>query len=229
MVFIIRFSIVPSHFSTAVFSTCDVKFWHFAVSTFLTLPKQIFIVYLGVLLVAQDENNKIQNIVLGVTFVVTLVMGVYIWMKMKKAKVQLLEEQESKRQEYDLQRFSQRQRGDSGASSFNKPELQYVEPEPETSDMRLDLPLGYQSYPPQEVGVAMGGVPGEARPTLSRFNSTDSRFGRSTGPAPLVIGASSNNNNAGQSQQSPTPWRMDQKPYYPGSPPVQQPPGRDWV
>ena len=83
MVFIIRFSIVPSHFSTAVFSTCDVKFWHFCVATFLTLPKQIFIVYLGVLLVAQDENNKTQTIVLVITFAITVVMGYYIWVKMK--------------------------------------------------------------------------------------------------------------------------------------------------
>lgn len=117
MVFIIRFSIVPSHFSTAVFSTCDVKFWHFAVATFLTLPKQIFIVYLGVLLVAQDQNNKTQNIVLGITFVVTLIMGVYIWTRMKKAKEFLLREQAARRANHSMVSLSHHKATGSTASS----------------------------------------------------------------------------------------------------------------
>ncbi|EPE32527.1 hypothetical protein GLAREA_07661 [Glarea lozoyensis ATCC 20868] len=96
VVLIVRFSAVPSHFSTAVFSTCDVKFWHFSVATFLTLPKQIIIVYFGVLLVQQTKNNTINTVVLSVTFLFTLIAAVYIYLKMKKTKVILLEEQESR-------------------------------------------------------------------------------------------------------------------------------------
>ncbi|KAH7371418.1 snare associated Golgi protein-domain-containing protein [Pyrenochaeta sp. MPI-SDFR-AT-0127] len=97
MVLIIRLSAIPSHFSTAVFSTCDVKFWHFVVSTFLSLPKQIFLVYLGVLLVQQSSDNLIKTIMFGVVFLITIAMGVWIWLKMKNIKKVLLEEQEQRR------------------------------------------------------------------------------------------------------------------------------------
>lgn len=90
---IIRFSIIPSHFSTAVFSTCNVKFWHFAVATFLTLPKQIVIVYVGVLLAQQSKNSTVNDAVLGVTFLTTVVAGVYVYRKMRATKKILLEEQ----------------------------------------------------------------------------------------------------------------------------------------
>ncbi|CAG8975063.1 hypothetical protein HYALB_00009925 [Hymenoscyphus albidus] len=94
VVLIIRFSIVPSHFSTAVFSTCDVKFWHFAVATFLTLPKQIIIVYFGTLFVKQEPKNSLVNsIVLGIAFIATIIAGVYVYMKMRDTKKQLLVEQ----------------------------------------------------------------------------------------------------------------------------------------
>ncbi|TEA17144.1 Golgi apparatus membrane protein TVP38 [Colletotrichum sidae] len=108
IVFIIRFSVIPSHFSTAVFSTCDVKFWHFAVSTFLTLPKQIILVYLGVLLVEKQQNNTIKNVVFGATFVLTIALAVYIWVKMRKVKKMLLEEQESRKMRHAVEMVPQK-------------------------------------------------------------------------------------------------------------------------
>lgn len=94
VVLIIRFSIIPSHFSTAVFSTCNVEFWHFAVATFLTLPKQIVIVYVGVLLAQQQsKNNTVNNVVLAITITITVVAGVYVYRKMGATKKVLLEEQ----------------------------------------------------------------------------------------------------------------------------------------
>lgn len=98
IVLVIRLSAIPSHFSTAVFSTCNVKFWHFFVATFLSLPKQIFLVYLGVLLVQEKSSNAIQTVMFGAVFVVTIVLGVYIWMKMRKIKNLLLEEQAQRRE-----------------------------------------------------------------------------------------------------------------------------------
>lgn len=89
------------------------KFWHFAVATFLTLPKQIFIVYLGVLLVAQDQNNTIENVVLGITFAITIVMGVYVWFKLKKIKVILLEEQAQKLASVQMSRLQSSENGSS--------------------------------------------------------------------------------------------------------------------
>ncbi|CAO2653750.1 Nn.00g031610.m01.CDS01 [Neocucurbitaria sp. VM-36] len=97
IVLIIRLSAIPAHFSTAVFSTCNVKFWHFVVATFLSLPKQIFLVYLGVLLLEQSNDNVIKTVMFGAVFLVTVAMGIWIWMKMRKVKKVLLEEQEMRR------------------------------------------------------------------------------------------------------------------------------------
>ncbi|KAJ8117012.1 hypothetical protein OPT61_g1697 [Boeremia exigua] len=97
IVLVIRLSAIPAHFSTAVFSTCDVKFWHFVVATLLSLPKQIFLVYLGVLLVQNSNDNLIKTAMFGVVFLITIVMGAWIWMKMAKIKKILLDEQEARR------------------------------------------------------------------------------------------------------------------------------------
>ncbi|KAF2821168.1 hypothetical protein CC86DRAFT_470916 [Ophiobolus disseminans] len=97
IVLVIRLSAVPSHFSTAVFSTCDVKFWHFFVSTFLSLPKQIVLVYLGVLLVQKNEDSKIKTVMFVIIAIITLALGVWIYMKMRNVKKVLLEEQELRR------------------------------------------------------------------------------------------------------------------------------------
>jgi hypothetical protein len=101
----IRVSAVPPHISTAVFSTCDVKFWQYLISTLFSLPKQIFLVYLGTVLVrdkkSQDKDEKkqntIQTIVMVVILLITIVMAWFLWKKMKAIKVVLLEEQEQRR------------------------------------------------------------------------------------------------------------------------------------
>lgn len=97
IVLVIRFSAIPAHFATAVFSTCGVNFWAFAIATFVTLPKQIFLVYLGVLLVENKHSNGPKNIVFGIAFAITIVMGIYIWWKMRAVKKMLLEEQAERR------------------------------------------------------------------------------------------------------------------------------------
>jgi len=104
IVLVIRLSIIPSHFSTAVFSTCDVKFWHFALATFLSLPKQIILVYLGVLLVSQNNDNMVKTIIVIISFLITVVMAVYIYLKMRKIKAILLQEQAERKAE--MQAFS---------------------------------------------------------------------------------------------------------------------------
>ncbi|KAF2266169.1 hypothetical protein CC78DRAFT_531829 [Lojkania enalia] len=98
IVLIIRLSAIPSHFSTAVFSTCDVNFWFFTIATALSLPKQIFLVYLGVLLVQEKKNNTVQTIMFVAVFIITIIMGVWIWFKMGKVKKVLLEEQEARKE-----------------------------------------------------------------------------------------------------------------------------------
>jgi hypothetical protein len=97
IVLVIRLSAVPSHFSTAVFSTCDVRFWHFFVSTFLSLPKQVVLVYLGVLLVQKNEDNHIKTVMFLILGAITIALGAWIYVKMRKVKKVLLEEQEARR------------------------------------------------------------------------------------------------------------------------------------
>ncbi|ORY15410.1 snare associated Golgi protein-domain-containing protein [Clohesyomyces aquaticus] len=97
IVLVIRFSAIPSHFSTAVFSTCDVNFWYFAIATLLSLPKQIFLVYLGVLLLQKANSDHTKTIMFVIVFAVTVVMAGWIWWKMRAIKKTLLEEQESRR------------------------------------------------------------------------------------------------------------------------------------
>jgi hypothetical protein len=99
IVLIIRLSAIPAHFSTAVFSTCDVNFFYFVIATLLSLPKQIFLVYLGVLLLQENSNNFIKTAIFGAVFVMTIVMAGWIWYKMRNIKKTLLEEQDSRRVE----------------------------------------------------------------------------------------------------------------------------------
>lgn len=90
--------------STAVFSTCDVKFWHFAVSTFFTLPKQLILVYLGVLLVGGQSDFWIKFALFGGAGGITVFAGVWIWLRMANIKKDLLAEQELRRQRNGLGR-----------------------------------------------------------------------------------------------------------------------------
>ncbi|PSN71536.1 hypothetical protein BS50DRAFT_285248 [Corynespora cassiicola Philippines] len=118
IVLIIRFSAIPSHFSTAVFSTCDVNFWHFFIATFISLPKQIFLVYLGVLLVQKQEEGPGKIIMFGAVFIVTIAMGIWIWIKMKKIKKVLLEEQEERRvrrMQEEVRAMDEKERSGAGA------------------------------------------------------------------------------------------------------------------
>lgn len=97
VVLIIRFSVIPSHFSTAVFSTCGVKFWHFVVATFVTLPKQLTLVYIGVLFAGQKAPFLEKALVFGLGGVATVVAALYVLRKMGAIKKVLLEEQEERR------------------------------------------------------------------------------------------------------------------------------------
>ncbi|KAK6535804.1 Tlg2-vesicle protein [Arthrobotrys megalospora] len=86
IVFIVRLSVVPSHFSTAVFAVCGVEFWAFAFASLVTLPKQLVIVYLGVIIGNENGGRLVSNIVLGVTFLITVVAGVYLFWRLKHTR-----------------------------------------------------------------------------------------------------------------------------------------------
>ncbi|KAF8589010.1 hypothetical protein K439DRAFT_1333757 [Ramaria rubella] len=89
---IIRLSVIPGHFSTAVFSTCGMNVFVFALAAFFTLPKQLITVYIGVILEesgAGTETTKdkiISDLVLAVTILITLAAGYYIWREINRVK-----------------------------------------------------------------------------------------------------------------------------------------------
>lgn len=130
IVFWIRFSVIPSHFSTAVFATCDVKFWHFALATFLTLPKQIVLVYLGVLLVSKGGESVVKNVVLAITFAVTIVVGWIIYSRMRKVKKALIKEQNEKKASQAEESKYQADQNPHAESTVSIP-LVYQNPKPE--------------------------------------------------------------------------------------------------
>jgi len=51
---IARLSLIPGHFTTALFSACGMSIWTFSIAAILSSPKQFLTVYLGVLLDGTD-------------------------------------------------------------------------------------------------------------------------------------------------------------------------------
>ncbi|KAJ6260053.1 hypothetical protein Dda_5699 [Drechslerella dactyloides] len=86
-VFIARLSAIPSHLTTAVFSTCGISVWAFLVATFLSLPKQA---------VMNDPKSgkTASNVVLAITFAVTIFAAAYVYWKMRQVRPRLLAEAE---------------------------------------------------------------------------------------------------------------------------------------
>jgi hypothetical protein len=68
----------------------------------LTLPKQIILVYLGVLITKEQDGSIEKNIAFAITGVLTVLLGVYIWMKMRKIRKVLLEEQAKRKAEREM-------------------------------------------------------------------------------------------------------------------------------
>ncbi|KAK6357726.1 Tlg2-vesicle protein [Orbilia javanica] len=94
-VFIARLSAIPAHLTTAVFATCGINFWVFFIATLLSLPKQLVVVYLGVIINNPSGGHLVSNIVLGITFAITILAAGYIYWKMRKVRPRLIAEHEA--------------------------------------------------------------------------------------------------------------------------------------
>ncbi|KAJ7262680.1 hypothetical protein B0H12DRAFT_1047381 [Mycena haematopus] len=101
---IARFSAIPGHFTTAVFSTCGMNIFVFSIAAILSLPKQFVTVYLGVILDQSDDGTAstksklISDGVLAATFLVTLLAMWYIFHQMALAKPLVIYERRKARQ-----------------------------------------------------------------------------------------------------------------------------------
>ncbi|KAG7439227.1 uncharacterized protein BT62DRAFT_1081717 [Guyanagaster necrorhizus] len=89
---IARLSLIPGHFTTAVFSTCGMGIVVFCIAAFLSLPKQFVTVYLGVILEQSEtggsdtKSRVISDAVVAVTFLITIAAMWYIFREMDKVK-----------------------------------------------------------------------------------------------------------------------------------------------
>ncbi|KAJ7151861.1 hypothetical protein C8R43DRAFT_951033 [Mycena crocata] len=90
VVLIVRYSAIPAHFATVVFSTVGVPFGIFIIAAFLSLPKHFLPIYLGYSMKPENSQNcatkTVNLVVLGVTIVVTLIAWWWINRAMKAAR-----------------------------------------------------------------------------------------------------------------------------------------------
>ncbi|TYJ53388.1 hypothetical protein B9479_005988 [Cryptococcus floricola] len=97
IIFVVRLSAIPGHFTTAVFATCGMNIWIFTLAAILTLPKQashppstpLIVVYLGVLFDDTESSSKEKWISRGVLiggFLITIASAWYIWREMHKVR-----------------------------------------------------------------------------------------------------------------------------------------------
>ncbi|KAK7691169.1 hypothetical protein QCA50_006272 [Cerrena zonata] len=144
-----RFSAIPPHFTTAVFSTCGMDVWVFAAAAFFSLPKQFMIVYLGVALEQSQSdgssrtNKIIKAIVISVTVIVTILAMWWINKKMNDIKPIVIYERRKARQ-LKLNGFS------------------VSETHPDVPDLEANAPPHHSS---NRDTYASSGVPVDSRPS----------------------------------------------------------------
>ncbi|WOO83355.1 Golgi apparatus membrane protein TVP38 [Vanrija pseudolonga] len=86
-----RLSAIPGHFTTAVFATCGMNIWVFCLAAFVTLPKQLITVYLGVIFAQNQKKGTKERIisytVLCIGFLLTIGSAWWIYHKMHQVRV----------------------------------------------------------------------------------------------------------------------------------------------
>ncbi|KAJ6482035.1 hypothetical protein C8R47DRAFT_581857 [Mycena vitilis] len=81
-ILVIRYSAIPPHFATAVFSTVGISFWIFCVAAVLSMPKTLVPVYVGYAMRPDNDNSsstKVERIVLAISIVITI--GALVWIR----------------------------------------------------------------------------------------------------------------------------------------------------
>ncbi|KAN0133420.1 SNARE associated Golgi domain containing protein [Lactarius tabidus] len=146
---IARYSAIPGHFTTAVFSTCGMSVWTFAAAAFLSLPKQLATVYIGVIIgVNGQKETTPQRIasysVITLTVIITIAAARYILRELKRVKPDVIYARRKARQA----------KLELGSSYYNNNEsttLSTFNPNPSDSDIPL------QPYDPESEAGYGGG------------------------------------------------------------------------
>lgn len=95
-----RYSAIPGHLTTAIFSVCGIGIFTYMLAALLSLPKQFITVYIGVML-ESDQNSSgastskvIGDVVGAITLLVTVVAMWYINKAVNDAKPQVIQERQ---------------------------------------------------------------------------------------------------------------------------------------
>ncbi|KAH9926529.1 snare associated Golgi protein-domain-containing protein [Amylocystis lapponica] len=173
---IARYSAIPGHFTTAVFSTCGMSVWTFAVAAFLSLPKQFLTVYLGVALEDSESGQSstkdtiIKDTVIGLTTVVTIVAMWYIYKQMNAVKPQVIYERRKARQAKTM--------AAGGAAPYSTPSMLESNTSFNPHNSETDIPLNssyggsaYQQWDKYGRAVGYASDPSISAPVPQRGSS----------------------------------------------------------
>lgn len=161
---IARFSAIPGHFTTAVFSTCGMNIWVFSLAAILSLPKQFITVYIGVALEQSETGGSstrdtiIKDVVIALTTIITFAALWYIYHKMNKVKPDVIYARRKARQ-------AKMQRANLPFSNVSASESSSVfNPAGNTSDSHLPLTskddgFQYQQWDSEGRAVGYSGDP----------------------------------------------------------------------
>ncbi|KAF8313091.1 hypothetical protein DL93DRAFT_2059505 [Clavulina sp. PMI_390] len=99
-VLIIRYSAIPGHLTTVIFSVCGINFWTYLLANILSLPKLFITVYVGVAADSNSESKSSKIISIAVIVVGALItIGAARWTfsRMDAARPILVEERRAAR------------------------------------------------------------------------------------------------------------------------------------
>lgn len=82
-----RYSVLPAHYTTAVFASCGMRFYTFLIAAVVSLPTQFANVYIGTTYINDSPTGKTVNtVVLVLTIVITIAAQQIIKRKITQAK-----------------------------------------------------------------------------------------------------------------------------------------------
>jgi uncharacterized membrane protein YdjX (TVP38/TMEM64 family) len=106
VILLARLSAIPGHFTTAVFATVGMNFFMFTIATLLSMPKLIVVVYLGVAIESSGSGTEstksklIKYAVIILSTLVTILVALYLYTRMRKARPIVQARMQQKR--YDM-------------------------------------------------------------------------------------------------------------------------------
>ncbi|WVQ85083.1 hypothetical protein IAT38_007247 [Cryptococcus sp. DSM 104549] len=93
MAWVVRLSVIPTHFTTAVLAVCGLRTWQFIVALILSLPKQLISVYVGVVLGktnASTNSHVVSDCVFAACAIITIGALWFIYTRMLRVRKRVL-------------------------------------------------------------------------------------------------------------------------------------------